>query len=182
MSSPARRSRIDGIPAACAGDRDDNARVMSRLSSAVRVSLAINCAVVLTAAPPHSQPTPIAGVVKNVTATAVVVRGAQELPLAAGQQILEGDTIKTGSDGRVGLTLKDGTRLSLGANTELRIDAFLYAPAERGVGLTLKLLRGVATYISGRIAQLAPGAVKIETPTSVIGVRGTHLLIAVEQP
>jgi hypothetical protein len=50
------------------------------------------------------------------------------------------------------------------------------------VGLGLRLLRGVATYISGRIAQLAPGAVKIETPTAVLGIRGTHLLIGVDQP
>jgi hypothetical protein len=50
------------------------------------------------------------------------------------------------------------------------------------MALVLRLLRGAAAYVSGRIAQLAPGAVKIETPTSVIGIRGTHLLIGVGQP
>src|SRR5512140_1312379 len=125
---------------------------------------------------------PVAGVVKNLTGTAVLVRSGKELAATAGQSVGQGDTVRTAADGRLGLTLKDGTRLSLGSNTELRIDTFAYAPAQGRLGLALRLLRGVTGYISGRIAQLAPGAVKIETPTSVIGIRGTHLLIAVEQP
>jgi hypothetical protein len=124
----------------------------------------------------------VAGVVKNVTATAVIVRAGQERPATVGQPVNEGDTIKTGGDGRLGLTLKDSTRLSLGANTELRVDTFAYAPAERRLGLALRVIRGVTAYVSGRIAQLAPGAVKIETPRAVIGVRGTHLLVEVPQP
>lgn len=138
--------------------------------------------VMMLIAPLAAQQSPVAGVVKHVTANAVIVRAGQELPAKVGQLVNEGDTLKTGGDGRLGLTLKDGTRLSLGANTELRIDAFAYAPAERRMGLALRLLRGVTAYISGHIARLAPGAVKIETPTSVIGVRGTHLLVEVPQP
>ena len=121
------------------------------------------------------------GIVKLVTGNAVIVRAGQELTAKPGQRIVEGDTVRTGPDGRLGMTLKDGTRLSLGGSTELRIDRFTYAPAQGRLALVLKLLRGATEYISGRIAQLAPGAVKVETPTSVIGVRGTHLLIGVDQ-
>lgn len=96
--------------------------------------------------------------------------------------MFQGDTLRTAADGRLGLTLKDGTRLSLGGGTELRLDTFDYAPAEGRLGLVLRLVRGVTAYISGHIAQLAPGAVKIETPTSVIGIRGTHLLIGADEP
>ena len=143
--------------------------------------LALACGVVFFASPVRAQQPTVAGVVKNVTAGAVVVREGQELPATPGQTIAEGDTVRTTADGRLGITLKDGTRLALGPNTELRIDSFAYAPAERRLGIALKLLRGVAAYISGHIEHLAPGAVKIETPTSVIGVRGTHLLIGVGQ-
>ena len=148
----------------------------------MRISLAVTCMVVLFASPLWAQQPPVAGVVKNLIGTAVVVRAGQEQAAAPGQPIAEGDTVRTGADGRLGITLKDGTRLSLGGNTELRLDTFAYAPAEGRLGIVLKLFRGIAGYISGRIAQLSPGAVKIETPTSVIGVRGTHLLIGVEQP
>lgn len=123
-----------------------------------------------------------AGTIKTVTGAGFVVRAGQELRATVGQPVYEADTLKTASDGRLGITLKDGTRLSLAGDTEVQLNSFAYAPAEGKLGIALKMLRGAAAYISGRIASLAPASVKIETPTSVIGVRGTHVLIAVDQP
>lgn len=123
-----------------------------------------------------------AGSIKVLSGSGFVVRAGQEIAASVGQPVYQGDMLRTGADGRLGLTLQDGTRLSLGNSTEVRLDAFAYSPAEGRLGLAMKMLRGVAAYISGRIAALAPASVKIETPTSVIGVRGTHLLIAVDQP
>ena len=134
------------------------------------------------AVPARAQdPTP-AGVIKSAAGRATIVRATGELAASPGGRVFQGDTLRTGADGRLGLTLKDGTRLSLGGSTELRLDTFQYAPAEGRLGLVLRLVRGATAYISGHIAQLAPGAVKIETPTSVIGIRGTHLLIGVDEP
>jgi hypothetical protein len=129
-----------------------------------------------------AQPPAPAGIVKHVAGAAAVIRSGQESPLTPGQPVLEGDVVRTGAGGRIGITLKDGTRLSLGANSEVRIDRFAYAPGEGRLALALKVARGVAEYISGRIARLSPGAVKIETPTSIIGIRGTRVLIEVERP
>jgi hypothetical protein len=123
-----------------------------------------------------------AGSIKTLTGSAFVVRGGQEIGATVGQPLFEGDRLKTAADGRLGLTLKDGTRVSLGGNTDLELNAFAFSPAEGRLALAMKLLRGVAAYISGRIADLSPASVKIETPTSVIGVRGTHILIGVDQP
>lgn len=150
----------------------------------MRTALAsvVGFVVVLGAAPTAAQPAGAAGIVKQLSGTAVVVRSGQERSLAPGQSLSEGDTVRTGADGRIGITLKDGTRLSLGANTEVRLDSFAFAPADGRLRMALKILRGVTEYISGRVAKLAPGAVRIETPTSVIGVRGTRLLIEVGQP
>jgi hypothetical protein len=151
-------------------------------SAAVHLASGVILFVAVSASAVLAQASSTAGVVKTVVGTASIVRGAQESPALPGQAILEGDTLKTGADGRIGVTLKDGTRLSLGGGTELRLDTFAYAPAQGRMGLALRLLRGVTAYVSGRIAQLAPGAVKIETPTSVIGIRGTHLLVGAHQP
>jgi hypothetical protein len=38
----------------------------------------------------------------------------------------------------------------------------------------------VAVYVSGRIAKLAPDAVRLETPAAIVGVRGTTLALRVE--
>ena len=156
---------------------------MSRSApAAVRCSITAACLLALVAADAPGQVPSPAGVVKTISGHASIVRAGQERPISVGEPVLEGDTLRTAADARLGVTLKDGTRLSLGGNTELRLDTFAYAPAQGRLAIALKVLRGAAAYVSGRIAQLAPGAVKIETPTSVIGIRGTHLLIGVDQP
>ena len=80
------------------------------------------------------------------------------------------------------MTLRDETRLSMGPNTEIALAAFTFAPAEGQLSMVLRIARGALAYVSGRIARLMPEAVRLETPTSVIGVRGTHALIRVEAP
>jgi hypothetical protein len=55
----------------------------------------------------------------------------------------------------------------------------LYAPSDGQLALALKFIRGVAVYVSGRIAKLAPDAVRLETPAAILGVRGTTLAIRV---
>jgi hypothetical protein len=123
---------------------------------------------------------PVVGRIKNVTGRAVLVRNGQEVPVTAGLGLQESDSLRTGEQASLGLTLGDGTRLSLGPDTSLHLSRYAFAPAEKRLTLTLRLLRGTLAYISGQIARHAPTAVTIETPTSIIGVRGTHLLVSAE--
>ena len=46
--------------------------------------------------------------------------------------------------------------------------------------MVLKFARGVAAYVSGRMAKLAPDAIRLETPSAIVGVRGTTVAIRVE--
>jgi len=82
--------------------------------------------------------------------------------------IFEADELRTGADGRLGVTLKDDTRISLGPGSEVHVDRFVYAPAEARLGLVLKVVRGVMAYVSGRIAKLSPDAIRLETPAAVV--------------
>jgi hypothetical protein len=43
----------------------------------------------------------------------------------------------------------------------------------------LNFVKGVAAYVSGRMAKLAPDAVRLETPAAIVGVRGTTVAIKV---
>jgi hypothetical protein len=122
-----------------------------------------------------------AGRIKVVSGTVVVVRGNATAPAALGQALFEADTLRTGADGRVGITLNDDTRVSLGPGSEARLDQFVYAPAEGRVGLVLNIVRGLVAYVSGRIAKLSPDAVKLETPNAIVGVRGTTLALRVTE-
>jgi hypothetical protein len=40
---------------------------------------------------------------------------------------------------------------------------------------------GVAAYVSGRIARIAPDSIRLETPSAIVGVRGTSLAVRVEE-
>jgi len=123
---------------------------------------------------------PTIGTVKVVEGAAFVRRNGQALPAREGQALAEGDVLQTGADGRLGVILRDDTRLSLGADTEIRLDRFVFEPAQGNLALAVKMLRGIAAYVSGRIAKLSPDAVRIETPVAILGVRGTSLAMRVE--
>jgi hypothetical protein len=127
----------------------------------------------------NAQPPAPAGRIKVMTGTVVVVRAGVAVPARLGQIVFEADTLKTGPDGRVGFTLLDDTRVSLGPDSDVRLDRFAYAPADGRFALVMNFVHGVAAYVSGRIAKLAPDAVRLETPSAIVGVRGTTIVISV---
>ncbi len=122
-----------------------------------------------------------AGTVKVISGSVFIVRDGGAVPAKLGQAVFETDALRTGADGKVGVTLKDDTRVSLGPNSEVRLQRFVYSPAEGSLGLVLQFVRGAAAYVSGRIAKLAPDSIRLETPAAIVGVRGTTLAIRVDQ-
>jgi hypothetical protein len=125
------------------------------------------------------QPSP-AGHIKLATGSALIVRNNATVAARPGQLVFPTDALRTGPDGRVGVTLMDDTRLSLGPNSEVRLERYVYAPAEGGFGMVLNFVRGVAAYVSGRIAKLAPDSIRLETPAAIVGVRGTTVAVRVD--
>lgn len=123
-----------------------------------------------------------AGRVKTAMGSTSIVRAGQPVAASVGMEVLASDVLRTGSDGRLAVTLKDDTRLSLGPDTEMSLQQFAFAPAEGRMSMVLRMVKGALSYISGRIARLSPSSVRIETPSSVIAVRGTHVLVRVEGP
>ena len=121
----------------------------------------------------------IAGRIKVASGAAFIVRGAAVLPAQVGEPVYEADRVRTGSDGKLGITLKDDTRFSLGPASEVQLSRFAYAPAEGRLALGLNVVRGFAAYVSGRIAKLSPDAVRLETPGAIVGVRGTTIAMSV---
>lgn len=135
---------------------------------------------VVAAAPAFAQePQHAAGRIKVASGSVFIVRAGAVVPAYAGQAIFEADTLKTGADGRLGVTLKDDTRVSLGPGSDVRVDRFVFAPAEGRMGLVLHVVRGLMAYVSGRIAKLSPDSIRLETPAAVVGVRGTTLALRV---
>jgi hypothetical protein len=123
---------------------------------------------------------PIAGSIRTLEGEATLRRGNSTTPVHTGQHLQPGDILRTGAGARLGAILRDGTRISLGGNTEVSIDRFVYEPAQGRFDLLLKLARGVFAYASGKISQFSRDAARVETPVGVVGLRGTHFAISLE--
>ena len=124
------------------------------------------------------QPAP-AGRIKVASGAAFIVRGSSTIAARPGDAVFASDALQTGPDGSLGLTLKDDTRLSLGPESEIRLERYVYAPDSGALGMVVNFVRGMAAYISGRMAKLAPDAIRLETPAAIVGVRGTTLALRV---
>jgi hypothetical protein len=144
--------------------------------------MALCCLWLAAMAPQVKAQSPAAGRVKVVVGTASIVREGQATPAVVGALVQEADVLRTGGDGQLAIMLKDESRLSMGPNSEVTVATFIYAPSEGRMGLVLRMARGLFSYVSGRIAKLMPEAVRLETPTSIVGVRGTHALVKVDAP
>ncbi len=138
-------------------------------------------ALLLAAATPAVAQQAAAGRIKVVSGSAFIVRGTETIPAKAGEVVFAADGLRTGDGSSVGITLKDDTRLSLGPNSEVRLERYVYEPGNNGLGMVLKFVRGMAAYVSGRLARLAPESIRLETPAAIVGVRGTTLAIRVEE-
>ena len=120
------------------------------------------------------------GYIKTVQGAASVTRDGVTEAAVIGHPLRVGDTLLTARDGSLGLTLKDDTMMSLGPNSELLLDSFLFEPAASELGLSARLTSGTLQFVSGIISKLKPESVAIDTPTATIGVRGTRFLVKVK--
>ena len=150
------------------------------MATLLRSSVAVLALALVSVVPAQAQQSTPAGRIKTVSGSAFIVRDRASIPAQPGLVVFEADSLRTGADGTIGVTLKDDTRLALGPGSEVRLERFAYAPDTGSLGLVLKFVRGVTAYVSGRLAKLAPDSIRLETPSAVVGVRGTSLAIRVQ--
>jgi hypothetical protein len=123
----------------------------------------------------------VVGTVQIVKGAAFILRGGQRLPAGRGTRLYQQDVIRTEKGGAIGLVLRDETAVSLGPSSELAVREFAYRPSEGVFASVLSFVRGTMVYIAGRIAKLAPSAIRVETPVGVAAARGTKFLVAVPE-
>lgn len=122
-----------------------------------------------------------AGSVRFASETPQVHRGgAAPEALKVGDRIFEKDVLVTSKNGSLGLVMRDNTTLSLGPASKLTVENFLFAPEKNSLSSIIRISRGSLACVSGEIAKLSPNSMQFIAPTSSIGIRGTHLLINVE--
>lgn len=122
-----------------------------------------------------------AGTIKDVVGSVQLRRASTDQVARSSMKVLVNDEILTGKDGRVGVVLVDGTRLSIGPNCQTRMSEVVFDGTTQSGNILIKLYRGSLRMITGLIAQQNANAVKVVTPTSVVGVRGTDFIVQVAE-
>ena len=124
-------------------------------------------------------PTGEIGRIKSVTGVASLVRGKTVTRAAPGQLLEVSDVLKTGPDGRIGITFVDNSRFALGPNTTIALSAFEFDDTTHAGHFLTTLNRGSLAVVSGQIAKENKDAMRVRTPTSVLAARGTRFVAQV---
>jgi hypothetical protein len=108
----------------------------------------------------------------------VSVDGAQLLPIAVGDTVVRDEVVSTSRDSDARIGLIDNTKLALGPNSTLKIDRAVYSDEQRYKQIVIRLTEGAFRFVTGNSDKKS---YRIETPTAVVGVRGTILDILISQ-
>lgn len=119
----------------------------------------------------------------NATRIVHVVTGAissKEEPavLRAGIDVFANEIVKTAEDSAALLVFQDKTELSIGADSEIVLDRFVFDPDPNKSAVAVSILSGVARFSTG---VLPKSAYTIRTPSTTMSVRGTTFTVTVEQ-
>ena len=117
--------------------------------------------------------------VKSVKGKVVVQRDNKTVILKVGSKLYESDLVMTKKSSSIGIMFSDGTRISLGAKSIFSIKRFVVNPLEKEYNVDLTLLKGKASFSSGKVGKLAPESVKFRIPKGIIGIRGTKFMVEV---
>ena len=117
--------------------------------------------------------------VKRSLGSAMVERSGNRLTPTPGFLLQSGDTLVTGKDGQMSLTFIDDTRFSVGPNSRISVDKFDYNARSQTGEFVTRVNRGSLAVVSGQIARSKQDAMKVRTPTSLLGVRGTRFIVEI---
>jgi hypothetical protein len=130
---------------------------------------------------PEPSSTPI-GVAQTATQGPVTVIHAgttTPVPLEPGDTIGMNDTIQTGPGAKASILFDDNTEFTLGENSKLKVDDYVYDPDGTANRATYTFLEGAFQYVGGLIEKIHPADVRINTSVDGIGIRGTEFIAKV---
>lgn len=121
-----------------------------------------------------------AGQIKTVTGSASLEREGKKVPVKVGMPVRQSDTLVTGADGAAGITFTDNSLFSVGPNSTLVIDRYAFDSTTHRGEFDASLRKGTLAVVSGKIVKQSPDAMRVRTPSSIMGVRGTEFLVRVD--
>src|SRR5579864_7999580 len=131
------------------------------------------------AAPSAPQTADPVGSVATLQGGASATRNNATSALQLRDPVYKNDVLQTNADGTLGITFDDETTFTLKPNTRLAVDEFVYQEGGASNAAVFNVVRGTAAFVAAEIAHT--GNMRIDTPTSSLGIRGTTGLVEVPE-
>ncbi|MET4734404.1 hypothetical protein ABIE64_003140 [Thalassospira sp. MBR-102] len=121
----------------------------------------------------------MAGVSAAVTGEVLLAQSVGEVGVLveSGMPVYLGDRITTSAHSGMQILLLDETVFTIGPNSDLAIDEFVYDPVTGDGRIVADMARGVVRFVTGKIPLKNPSSMDVNLPVGSIGIRGTIGLI-----
>ncbi|MCX5795388.1 MAG: FecR domain-containing protein [Elusimicrobia bacterium] len=93
--------------------------------------------------------------------------------LSSGKPVFLNDHVTTDAAGRLQVLLLDETVFTIGPDSDMVLDEFVYDPATSSGKVTARVTKGVFRFVTGKVARKDPASMKVKLPVGTIGIRGT---------
>ncbi len=119
------------------------------------------------------------GNVATLTGAATVTRNNASTPLKLQDDIFLNDVLQTSANSTLGVTFNDATTFNLTANAKITVDNYVYEDGGKQNSALFDVAKGTVAFVAAAVAKT--GDMKISTPTSTLGIRGTTGLVEVPE-
>lgn len=147
---------------------------MLALTRLLRMVLAVCVLTAPLAACADAQDLARAGFVNAVENEAEIVSATGTIKAVIGTAINMKDELRTGPNGRLQVTFRDNTVLTLGENASVVVDTYVYDPDKSTGEAVLQATRGAFRFVTGRLKEMKEKRIAVSTPVADIGIRGTE--------
>ena len=164
------RERLNPGPTAAESPWEANASGEGHVRSRVLWASAI----VLALAPETGRAAEQAGVAGGVRGQVTLARAQLAARgVVGGEEIFLQDSLRSGPRSGMQILLLDQTTFTIGPDSAIVVDEFVYDPATSAGKISAKVAKGVFRFVTGKIAAKNPANVSVGLPAGNIGVRGT---------
>lgn len=130
------------------------------------------------AVPPPAPTEPGIGNITSVQGSAYITsKSGKRQTLKPEIRVFLDDKIETTGNSGVQITFNDETVVSLGENSQLIIDKYVYDPESKESNVSsLRFIKGICRVFTGFITNLNPERFQVRTRMATIGIRGCDLI------
>lgn len=138
---------------------------------------AVLAVLAMTAAAPAVHAAQAIGAATEVARNTLLDGQGARRPIERGDAVAADNTISTDAQGRAAFRFVDDTRLSVGPNSSVRLDKFVFDGDAGPSSFVIRATKGLLRFSTGRGEH---EAYRVQTPAATIGVRGTDFDVKID--